>query len=104
MCYRVVEYPQAVVEVMGAKLGRWWSKLTRVELIVILGVEHGRWMILHSEQVQTAEKDLQRKKEKEKKIVENLDMTQPRIERDSCFTSRCQIETAQVRALCYRVV
>jgi hypothetical protein len=62
----VVEYPQAVVEVMGAKLGRWWSKLTRVELIVILGVEHGRWTANRDKQPKKIYKG-KRKKEKEKK-------------------------------------
>jgi hypothetical protein len=65
----VVEYPQAVVEVMGAKLGRWWSKSTRVELIVILGVEHGRLMVLHREQGQAAEKDIPRKKQKKNRAT-----------------------------------
>jgi hypothetical protein len=58
----VVEYLQAVVEFMGARLGSRWLKLTRVELLVILGVEHSRWMVLHREQGQAAEKYIPRKK------------------------------------------
>jgi hypothetical protein len=51
----------------------------------------GGWS--YREQGQAAEKDLQRK------LVENLDMTRPRIERGSCFIARCQFETAQVHAV-----